>query len=480
MKKLFSIIIFFSIFLLVFSHLNKIFIEKDDYYNSLQDFEKLSKRTNIDVLFLGSSHTNTVYNPLIINELCKTISFNLGAKALRLPITNLVFEEAVTQTNPRLVVLEVHHASMKYPTDDEIKSFQLAPLTFIPNYSLKKIKTVYDIYGEKEVLSAKFPLIKNHCDWNKISLSNTDKRKKVDTINFFYHGGFWGLKHHIDKEVANDYLDYKTIKAKKDPISGAIAKTEKKSLLEFVKIAKKHDIDVLIVTSPYIRAKYDNYYFFDALQSLCDSINIPYLNLNDYYDELNLEAEDFSDRYHLSISGTNKTNIFLSDYINNHFQLPDRSQEEAWKESNKFFEKFKNKYFDLGNQFFSTNENYFLKEEIIINKINITRNRRKHKITISLEDFKVFEKEVDNYKLGVHIFPKDSDTLLLRERSKKEGWKFELADFRLKGQRDSIYFEFNSSIRNIDRIEMFLYDESGFKGVIGKSITVKQIQFLDK
>src|SRR5690606_28589414 len=186
MKKLFSIIIFFSIFLLVFSHLNKIFIEKDDYYNSLQDFEKLSKRTNIDVLFLGSSHTNTVYNPLIINELCKTISFNLGAKALRLPITNLVFEEAVTQTNPRLVVLEVHHASMKYPTDDEIKSFQLAPLTFIPNYSLKKIKTVYDIYGEKEVLSAKFPLIKNHCDWNKISLSNTDKRKKVDTINFFY------------------------------------------------------------------------------------------------------------------------------------------------------------------------------------------------------------------------------------------------------------------------------------------------------
>ena len=48
----------------------------------------------------------------------------------------------------------------------------------------------------------------------------------------------------------------------------------------------------------------------------------------------------------------------------------------------------------------------------------------------------------------------------------------------LEKQQDSIYFELYSSIKNIDKIELFLYHKDGYKGIIGEKLSVDAIDFI--
>src|SRR5690606_36655726 len=104
-KRIIYIIILLFFLTAAFIYLNRIFASAHYYVNAIEDFKELANETNIDVIVYGSSHAYTAFNPLIINDISKTISFNLGADALKIGLTDLVLNESLKYTKPKLVIL---------------------------------------------------------------------------------------------------------------------------------------------------------------------------------------------------------------------------------------------------------------------------------------------------------------------------------------------------------------------------------------
>ncbi|MFK5982773.1 MAG: hypothetical protein QM499_07660, partial [Flavobacteriaceae bacterium] len=64
-QRIFSILGFLILFVGMFIYLNKLFTSSNHYNNTFEDFTELANKTNIDLIFYGSSHSYTAYNPLI-------------------------------------------------------------------------------------------------------------------------------------------------------------------------------------------------------------------------------------------------------------------------------------------------------------------------------------------------------------------------------------------------------------------------------
>src|SRR5690606_26657009 len=110
-------------------------------------YKSLTKKTNVDILFYGSSHAYTTFNPMIIDDKCKTISYNLGSAALYISLTDLVLKETLKRTKPKLIILEVYEGTVREVISERNKGFQLRALDIIPNYSIEKINSIKNIFS---------------------------------------------------------------------------------------------------------------------------------------------------------------------------------------------------------------------------------------------------------------------------------------------------------------------------------------------
>jgi len=477
MKKRIVHILVFVVFLVVgFIYLNKVFSTHHIYNNTFNDFRKVSKKDDIDILFLGSSHVYTAYNPLIINNVTKLVTYNLGSDGQRLPITNLVFEKVIKHSKPKLAIVEIYEPSLKYPKENKVQGFQLRALDHISNFSIKKLKKTIKTYDKKEFLGVYSPLIRNHRSWNKLNFLQLNREDSLNNPHYFYYNGFFG-RDYVLSENNEKFKTFKNIEIDTNLSKKLISKIDRKTIKEFVNIANENGIKVLVITSPYLRARYEDYPFFDALNRVCSQLNVPYLNLNNYYNEMNLEFYDFSDPLHLNSYGAYKASHFIADYIAKNYILQNPNYKTSEIEKIKLNE-FNSKYSPNSIKTFSLPYKANLKDNIVINELKIKKINETYFGTILFKDYYEIREVLNKYKVGVHIRPRVSDTMLLKSISKENGRNFDLADFYLKDQgKNSVTFRFDSEINNIEELKFFLYDADGYKGVVGDPLIINDISF---
>ena len=458
----------------VFMYLNMVFKTAHFQENTRKTFNTLTSKTNIDVIFYGSSRSFRTFNPLIIDAYSKTISFNLGGEAQRVPITDLILEESLRKTKPKLAILEIHNYSIKFPEDTKRRGVQLRSLDFVSYHSINKLNNVLKYYTPKELLGVYSPLIRNHKKWKYVHFLNLDRSiKNKDYFNRGYLGSMNKFNDDDEKFIEFNSESIIPKRGKK-----TITEEDKKNILNFILLAKQNNVDVLIVSAPDMRSKYHNYTFFDELNNICNEQDVNYINFNDHYKELNIGYDDFQDPGHLNIHGSIKASVFLSNYINKHYNLPDRSTEELWKENQKLLEDFNDISNSVKERIFEKKISAPLLENVTINNVKVIGTKNKYRITLNVSNPDAVETYLSNYNLGVHLFPKKRDKHLLKKWSKKKDWDFDLVNVNLEKQQDSIYFELDSSIKNIDKIELFLYHKDGYKGIIGEKLSVDAIDFI--
>ena len=472
---IFSILLFAVILITVFAYLDKVFASSHYYVNTSEDFKTLASKTNIDVIFYGSSHAYTAFNPLIINKKCKTISYNLASDALLLSITDLVLDESLKYTKPKLIILEVYKATFANPVTKSQKGYQLRGLDFVSNYSIKKLNRVRDLYNTNEYLGVFSPLIRNHSDWhdrNFFKLSKKIINSKKDKE--FYYNGYIGYKGEIKEK--KKYKGFQNISINKDSTIRSLNPYSIKLLDNFLKIAEDNNIQVLLIYAPDVRVRSWNYFFFDELKEIADYRNINFLNLNDYFSEMKLEVEDFRDPSHLNVYGSIKATNFLSEYLNENYDLSNRTDTYSYKESMKVFEKFENDYYSLQPSFFQGIVNQNLVNDFAIDDIRIDKSKKdKLSLKINFSGQTTAPKELKNYRLAIHCYPKKEDIYKLSKKSKARKILFDIKDYLFETNNNYIEIEFNSKLTNLDALELFLYDKEGFNGVIGSKVRINNI-----
>ncbi len=478
-KRIISIVVLVGFLITGFIYLNKIFASNHHYVNTTEDFKKLAKKTNIDVILYGSSHAYTAYNPLIINDICKTISYNLGSDGLKISLTDLVLKESLKYTNPKLIILEVYPPSLLKVEGEVDKGYHLRAMDFVSNFSFLKLKKTIEIYDPNEYLGVYFPLIRNHDKWNSFNYFSFNKRKYLDFEKNFFYGGFLGSLNVMNDEDKKKYANFKAPPLTNDPSNKWVKEDAKNHIKEFVSIAKKNGSEVLIISSPDPRARPAfNYSFYQEIKDFSSTMNVPFLNLNDFYEEMNLTLDDFKDNSHLNTYGSIKATKFLANYLKSNYVLPNRTSEKIWKDEMVNYDIIKNEFYDIKIKSYSTVLNKNLSPDVVLNKLSIIRkNNRELLFNINFDSINTDVKNLDKYRLAVHIYSHDDSLALLNKSSKLKNAKYDQTNTILESGKAFTSFNIQTKIVNIKKVELFLFNKKGYDGIIGNKIMIDDISF---
>ena len=491
--------IFIALFLgILFFCIEKPFKTQNNFQKTYAQLnENLKQNRPVDIVIFGSSHAYFSYNPEIIDKSYGTQTFNLGSGGQRLKITNYLFKELLKSNNfkPKLVILDIFPDVLKLSEKERTKGEQLKVFDET-SFSMAKLNLLLEAYDLKELPSVFSTTLRNHNKWNEIPL------KEEENKNAHLVRGFIGSPHMIKDKFRNKYFDFYDKKFKLKDVKTSnygLDKDTKSILIDFILNAKKNNIEVLIITSPYLKALYNNYYlnFDSSVKYLGDSLNVGYYSFNTVFDKLNLKFSNFSDETHVNLLGANKVSTMLceiinkktkleiinNEYYNSHIVklIPRKegaSSEDMHKiEKEEFLSQIINKGFLVN-----------LDNDMLAN-LNIKGGyfyTGTYKRNILLEvDEGLDEKIFESYEFGIHgvFYKKDYNMRpkwMLGTNKDRMTWKSDPEFITYKEKNYLILsFEKKCDMENFKTLRLFLKDKGKFKGVIGNVLEIKDMTFIN-
>ncbi len=285
-KNTFQFLIFTGFFYVVFLILWGDFapIKKNLNYkigpngHTFTRLNELKNTKNIDLLFLGSSHTYRGFDTRIFNE-AGYKSFNMGTNSQTPIQTEFLLNRYLDSLNPKIIVFEVCpfvfsldgvESTLEIISNDNIE-FETIKLALKQNH-LKIYNTlIYAIY--REIF---------HDDINNYSES---RKRNNDT---YVDGGFVELKLKFYKHKR---FDKKMWEYNKDQFE---------SFQNIIKMLSERNIELLLVQAPVTSDLYNSYENNEAF----DEGMIKYGNYNNFNELIQLnDSIHFFDYHHMNKNG---------------------------------------------------------------------------------------------------------------------------------------------------------------------------------
>ncbi len=255
-------------------------------HTRLREIKNIS---NVDILFLGSSHAYRGFDTRIYKNIGLK-AFNLGSSGQTPIQTQLLLRRYLNKLNPRLIIYEVYPETF---TIDGVES----SLDMIANdkndwYSLEMAMKINNIITYNAFL---YGLLR---DWfNLNQFFHEPIKKEKDT---YISGGF------VEREV--DYFKSKTFDKKEIQINAQ----QLTAFSEVIAYLKNKNIRVILVYAPIPPSVYNQYlnnYYFDSMMRQYSE----YYNFNEIV-HLN-DSLHFYDSHHLNQSGVRIFNTKLIEVL---------------------------------------------------------------------------------------------------------------------------------------------------------------------
>lgn len=464
-KYLIKIVCFLAIFAVAWGYFNRVFISEHQFQNSAASFRDIAEQSDIDVLFIGSSHVFTSTIPSVIDEKTKAISYNLGTDGLRLELSSVVLEEALKHTKPKVVAVEVFRGSVAAIETDKSRGFQLRALDFASNTSGRKLKMAREIYEFNELTGVYSPLLRNHSNWNQAKFFSLDRQKKFNPANNLFDHGYIGSFIAVKDSTKEKYKDFRTTPQKTRKAPSFFKEIHHEEFKYLAGLAEKFGFELFLYTAPDLRFPWVNGQLFDEIQSVADTYGFKYLNQNLYFDELDLKTTDFKDASHLNFYGALKSSALLGEFIAENFELPDRSDTELWQSKQQDFTALA-KQNTAEHVLLEGDTSYELTEEMVLEYFELTKVQSGYSVRFNF--LNPPQEAAGKYKLGIQLYPAQGAEDQLTELSKSKGRKYDNYSIRLDVFNNDFEERLRTTIKDLGRVRLFLYDMDGYKGIIGK------------
>jgi hypothetical protein len=254
-------------------------------YSRLQEAKEVN---NLDIVFLGSSHTTRGFDTRNFNNL-KT--FNLGSRAQTPIQTKALLERYIDQLNPKTVLFEV------YPRTFELDGVE-SSLDLIANDK-------NDIYTAKMALSINNIKTYNALFYNSIVDILQLNKDYVEPIkkgeDTYIPGGY------IEKKVR--YFKFEEHPKKQWELKDY----QLQAFEECLELLKSKNIKVILVYAPLTPNLYKSYTNHKYIDSLYNSYGVDYYNFNEIV-QLN-DSLHFYDKDHLNSKGVTIFNKKLKEVL---------------------------------------------------------------------------------------------------------------------------------------------------------------------
>lgn len=316
-----KVVVMIGLIVFGLQQLERFFYKDDPFRLAVQSFKEMDPDLG-SIIFFGSSHSYSSFDPRIIENELGVQSVNLGASAQRLVTTQAVADMVIRGDHkPHLAIVSVFEMSLKEPDEERFRGLQLRTLDFIPP-SLKKNGIITEISPMEQWPEAMFKTIRYHENWHKPNDLNLQ-------YNFLGKSDYF--KGYFTYRMQYDSAMYKSYKKKYDGRNKAVdslTKKQKKRIDDLITLFSDNDIRVLFVSAPSqaYTMSIDHYSYSKAISSYLKSKNQPFLELNESSFMENLDDTDYRNPNHLNTKGAIKTTRFLIDYIKDSLEIEPEEQ----------------------------------------------------------------------------------------------------------------------------------------------------------
>jgi hypothetical protein len=296
----FSIIFYFSISLFKTYRLTKLYLRESEFQN----------QHKIDLLFLGSSHCHSHYNPFIFDKELNINSFNYGSPGQAPNITYFLAEKAIDKFEPKLIVLDIYFAALlhrKATYESKVYAFSfLFPLN-------ERMSFIQSVRGKMNPLS--FFLMVQEWFGNDLIKLISSKIFGYSIQDTTYIGkGFIERPNEMTEEELVNGDFYLKMSPSVDDIDNALLLDLKRT----IEMIQRANIGVILVNAPLPSSELksiQNYKkFHDLFEEIASEYNIKYLDLN-LENSFDWKPSYYSDAHHLSRKGADMYSIYLSEMV---------------------------------------------------------------------------------------------------------------------------------------------------------------------
>jgi len=260
-------------------------------YTRLSEVENIK---NIDILFLGSSHSYRGFDTRIFRKYGYN-TFNLGTSGQTPIQSKFLLKKHIKQLNPKIIIFDLYH---KTSSINGVESaFDIISNT--KNMSYFDLKMCIEIKDIEVLKTFLYSYINNTLLKEKI-FEETFKKKYNDK---YIIGGF------VEKSTSN--LNYKSNFPKISEIG--LSKKQLSAIDEIINVSKNNNVKIILVNTPLNKQynlSYEHNNYFDSLMNS----KAEYINFN----KLNLSLNDtihFYDKDHLSQKGVELFNKYFIEKV---------------------------------------------------------------------------------------------------------------------------------------------------------------------
>lgn len=276
--------------------------------------------TNIDVVFLGSSHVYRCYDPKIADDILGCKTFNAGSSSQGMNTSYYLLKEINKYHELKTVYLDTY-CGMANLSENDASVYTISDYMQLDTnkvnllYSNGGLETVFDGLATFRRNSVNLNIVKNLQSRN---LAVNDY-STVTYDNEEYRGeGFVYSFEVADAENDATYSNYAGAKdfSADQPVSNLYYK----SLINIIKYCADNNIELVLVNQPmpkrttdYIKC-YGN--FVQYIKGIATQYNIEYWNFDLYKYDMGLPMKYYKDGGHLNGEGAEIYTRFFCSFIN--------------------------------------------------------------------------------------------------------------------------------------------------------------------
>lgn len=338
--KTIKLICFLLIFLILLQHFSFVLVDKSAAAENGYIYDE---KNDIDVLFLGTSVTNSGISPLDLWNNYGITSYNIAQDGQGIANSYYSLKSVLQYQNPKVVVMD-----LAYIDRDSSSGMIHNMIDNIP-FSLEKVEAVLNLASVGELDDYLIPITYYHSRWDSIYASDYEIpicRNRGGEIRYY------------SKDENGDVFDTSVFE---EPLTiipesqtASIDETRLQYIYDIIDLCNKNNVEIVFVNYPCYAWGKTNHGDGETLQKkwnmigqLLEKENVTFLNGIQLADEIGFDyVVDLRDWRHLSGYGNEKITNWIGQWLVEKYNLEDHRNEEqfqCWDEDYKEWEEYKAK-----------------------------------------------------------------------------------------------------------------------------------------
>lgn len=280
--------------------------------------EYYREKTNIDVIFVGSSTVQAGISPMTLYKEYGVTAYNRSNSSQVIPISLCMVQDAIKRNKPKLVVLDV---GFLYQADDYVDEGSSRKSMDSLKWSKYKVDCIKAIMDDTESFTDYvFPILRFHSRWNDLKLDDLKYWIYKPTVT--YNGQL------LQFDTINKEFEYNPYNLEDDIVA---SNRTIEYLQKLVDTCDDNNVQIMFIKMPMIKGNWNNG-IDEQITKVASDNNIKYYNYIDSFEDIGLVTlEDFSDEQHMNSIGAEKFTKYLGEYIIKNYDISNRVDDLSYK-----------------------------------------------------------------------------------------------------------------------------------------------------